>query len=279
MPAPPTHPIRPPLSPTPRSTPTRSKDRALTDRAALDAVLDAGLVCHLAVLLGGTPVVIPTVYGHDGRFLYLHGSTGAGNLRAALGSEISVAVTHVDGVVYARSAMHFSMNFRSAVIRGRAVEITDPGERRAALRVIVEHVAPGAWDRVRSPNRKEMAATLVLAVDLTEASVKMRTGGPGDDPEDIATGGVWAGVLPLRQVFDPPVPSADLEPAVSVPDSVLARVTEQAGTPERRGASHQNVSYQKDKVSPRSVAARPAASASDSGESMPGGSRATRHSV
>ncbi|MBF6355559.1 pyridoxamine 5'-phosphate oxidase family protein [Nocardia higoensis] len=220
-------PTRPPLSPTPRSTPTRAKDRGRTDRAELDAVLDAGLVCHLGVLLDGDPVVLPTAYGHDGRFLYLHGSTGAGNMRAALGAEISVAVTHVDGVVYARSAMHFSMNYRSAVIRGRAVEITDPGERMRALRIIVEHAAPGAWERVRPPNRKEMAATLVLAVDLTEASVKVREGGPRDDSEDIAEGGVWAGVLPMRQVFDPPVGAIDLEPAVAVPDSVLARVTRQ----------------------------------------------------
>ncbi|WP_067853249.1 pyridoxamine 5'-phosphate oxidase family protein [Nocardia shimofusensis] len=226
MPADLTAPTRPPLSPTPRSTPTRERDRARTDRAELDAVLAAGLVCHLGVQLDGSPVVLPTAYGHDGRFLYLHGSTGAGNMRAALGAEISVAVTHVDGVVYARSAMHFSMNYRSAVIRGRAVEITDSGERMEALRIIVEHAAPGAWERVRPPNRKEMAATLVLAVDLTEASVKVRTGDPRDDPEDIAAGGVWAGVLPMRQVFDPPVDSADLEPAVAVPDSVLTRVTQ-----------------------------------------------------
>ncbi|WP_040798556.1 pyridoxamine 5'-phosphate oxidase family protein [Nocardia higoensis] len=218
---------RPSLSPTPRSTPTRSKHRARTERADLDAVLDAGLVCHLGVVLDGSPVVLPTVYGHDGRFLYLHGSTGAGNLRAALGSEVSVAVTHVDGVVYARSAMHFSMNYRSAVVRGRAVELTDLDRRMDALRLIVEHAAPGAWERVRPPNRKEMAATLVLAVDLTEASVKVRTGGPGDDPEDIAAGGVWAGVLPMRQVFDPPIGSPDLEHAVVVPDSVSARVTGQ----------------------------------------------------
>src|SRR5690606_472119 len=147
---------RPPLSPTPRSTPSREKGRARSDRAELDAVLDAGLVCHLGVLLDGSPVVLPTAYGHDGRFLYLHGSTGAGNLRAALGAEISVAVTHVDGIVYARSAMHFSMNYRSAVVRGRAVEITDPDLRMEALRRIVEHAAPGSWARVRPPNRKEM---------------------------------------------------------------------------------------------------------------------------
>ncbi|WP_406233389.1 pyridoxamine 5'-phosphate oxidase family protein [Nocardia sp. NBC_01009] len=214
---------RPPLSPTPRSTPTRAKERARTERADLDAVLDAGLVCHLGVVLGGSPVVIPTVYGRAGDTLYLHGSTGAGNLRAALDGDISIAVTLVDGLIYARSAMHFSMNYRSAVVRGRAVEVTDPEARMHALRIVIEHSAPGAWDRVRRPNKKELTATKVLALDLTEASVKVRTGGPNDDPEDIEAGGVWAGVLPVRRAWDTPVPSADLEPGIEVPRDVLDR--------------------------------------------------------
>ncbi|MGW4325343.1 pyridoxamine 5'-phosphate oxidase family protein [Nocardia sp. NPDC004573] len=214
---------RAPLSPTPRSTPTRLTDRARTDRADLDAVLDAGLICHLGVLLGGTPVVLPTAYGRAGDTLYLHGSTGAGNLRAALTSDISVAVTLVDGVVYARSAMHFSMNYRSAVVLGRAREVTDPDERLHALRVIVEHAAPGSWSRVRPPNKKELAATKVLALELTEASVKIRAGGPKDDEADIEAGGAWAGVLPLRQVWDAPVDSPDLAPRTPVPADVLQR--------------------------------------------------------
>ncbi|WP_280307353.1 pyridoxamine 5'-phosphate oxidase family protein [Nocardia neocaledoniensis] len=216
---------RPPLSPTPRSTMTRYKERGSTDRADLDAVLDAGLVCHLGVLLGGSPVVLPTIYGRSGDTVYLHGSTGAGNMRAAIDTDISLTVTHVDGLVYARSAMHFSMNFRSAVVRGKAKLVTDEAERLEALRLIVEHAAPGAWDRVRPPNRKEMAATMVLALDLTEASVKVRTGGPGDDEADIAAGGVWAGVLPLRQVWGEPIGADNLEPGVDVPADVAARVT------------------------------------------------------
>ncbi|MFR9753036.1 pyridoxamine 5'-phosphate oxidase family protein [Nocardia sp. 004] len=215
---------RTPLSPTPRSTPTRLRERARTDRADLDAVLDAALICHLGVLLDGTPVVLPTVYGRDGDTLYIHGSTGAGNLRAAIGSAVSVAVTLVDGVVYARSAMHFSMNYRSAVVLGRAVEVTGRAEREHGLRVIVEHTAPGSWSRVRHPNRKELAATVVLAIDLTEASVKIRTGGPRDDEADIETGGVWAGVLPVRQVWDAPIDSGDLTPGIAVPADVLQRI-------------------------------------------------------
>ncbi|MVU82906.1 pyridoxamine 5'-phosphate oxidase family protein [Nocardia sp. ET3-3] len=217
---------RTPLSPTPRSSLTRAKERGRTDRAELDAVLDAGLICHLGVVLNGSPVVIPTIYGRDGDTLYLHGSTGAGNLRAAMAGEVSLTVTHVDGIVYARSAMHFSMNYRSAVIHARPIEVTDPDERMHALRVIVEQAAPGAWDAVRSPNKKEMAATVVLALDLTEASVKVRTGGPRDEEADIATGGVWAGVLPLRQVFDAPISAPDLDPEIEVPQHVLSRVSD-----------------------------------------------------
>ncbi|WP_067703586.1 pyridoxamine 5'-phosphate oxidase family protein [Nocardia jejuensis] len=217
---------RAPLSPTPQSTLKRSKERGATDRADLDAVLDAGLLCHLGVVLGGKPVVIPTIYGRDGDTLYLHGSTGAGNLRAAMTGDVSVAVTLVDGVIYARSAMHFSMNYRSAVIHARPHEVTDPQERIRALRIIVEHAAPGAWDAVRSPSKKEMAATLVLALDLTEASVKCRTGGPRDDASDIENGGVWAGTLPIRQVFDAPLTSDDVEPGIEVPEHVRARFAE-----------------------------------------------------
>ncbi|MBF6172691.1 pyridoxamine 5'-phosphate oxidase family protein [Nocardia blacklockiae] len=215
---------RPPLSPTSRSTPTRLRDRAVTERGALDALLDAGLICHLGVLLHGAPLVLPTAYGRDGDTLYLHGSTGAGNLRAALTGDVSVAVTHLDGIVYARSAMHFSMNYRSAVIHGRPVEITDPGERLHGLRTVVEHAAPGAWDRVRPPTKKELAATVVLALDLTEASVKTRTGDPRDDAADLDAD-TWAGVLPVRTVFDAPVSSADLRPGIDVPGDVRERVS------------------------------------------------------
>lgn len=212
-----------PLSPTPRSTLTRYRgQRDATDRAALDAILDAGTICHLGVLMHGAPVVVPTIYGRDADTLYLHGSTGSGNLRAAMTGDVSVAVTLVDGIVYARSAMHFSMNYRSAVIHGRPVELADHDDRRHALRVIVEHAAPGAWDTVRPPSRKEMAATTVLSLDLTEASVKTRTGDPSDDESDL-TGNAWAGVLPTRQSFGAPVPSADLSPGIDVPPHVLAR--------------------------------------------------------
>ncbi len=142
------------LSPTARSTVRRGAGRARTDRAELYAVLDAGLVCHLGVVLGDAPVVLPTAYGRGqgdrADTLYLHGSTGAGTLRAAAtGAPVCVTVTHVDGVVYARSVFHFSMNYRSAVVHGRARLVTDHAERLAGLRAVTEHVAPGSWDHAR----------------------------------------------------------------------------------------------------------------------------------
>jgi hypothetical protein len=218
-------PTRTPLSPTERSTIRRSPDRAEAEREALDAVLDAGLVCHLALTVGGRPLVLPTGYGRDGDTLYVHGSTGAASLRAgATGIDVCVAVTLLDGIVYARSVFHHSVNYRSAVVHGSAVPVTDDDAKLHALRVITEHLAPGSWDHTRTPSRKELAKTAVLGIDLTESSVKVRTGGPVDDPEDVEAHTGWAGVLPLRQVWDEPVPAADLPTAVDLPAHVRDRV-------------------------------------------------------
>lgn len=209
------------LSPTPRSTIRRGAKRARTDRAELYAVLDAGMICHLGVVVGGAPVVLPTGYGRLGETLYLHGSTGAATLRAAArGESICVTVTHVDAIVHARAVFHFSMNYRSAVVHGVPRLVTDVGERLAGLRAITENISPGSWDHAREPNRKELAATAVVALDLAEASVKVRTGPPADDDEDVAAGGVWAGVLPVRTVFGTPEPCPLLPPDVELPPHV-----------------------------------------------------------
>ncbi len=213
----------PPLSPTPRSTVRRGSARARTDRAELYAVLDAGLVGHLGVVLGGAPVVLPTGYGREGDTLYLHGSTGAATLRAAgAGAPVCFTVTHVDGVVYARSAFHHSMNYRCAVVHGTARVVTDPAERLRGLEVLTEHLAPGSWSATRRPDRRELAATALLALDLTEASVKVRTGPPGDDERDL-DGPVWAGVLPVRTVVGEPEPDPLLPEGVPVPGRVAGR--------------------------------------------------------
>lgn len=208
-----------PLSPTPRSTVRRGAKRARTDRDDLCAVLDAGHVCHLGVLLGGAPVVLPTAYGRVDDVLYLHGSTGAASIRAAAtGSPVSVAVTLVDGVVHARSVFHFSMNYRSAVVHGTARLVTDPDERLAGLRAVTEQIAPGAWEYARQPSRKELAATAVLALDLTEASVKVRTGPPVDDEDDVRDSPeVWAGVVPLRTTAGAPQACPSVPPGIDAP--------------------------------------------------------------
>jgi len=214
-----------PLSPSARSTIRRNPVRARTDRTELYAVLDAGLVGHLGVTLGDAPVVLPTGYGRDGDTLYLHGSTGAATLRAAAaGAPVCFTVTVLDGVVYARSVFHHSMNYRCAVVHGVPRLVTDPEERLHGLTVLTEHLAPGSWEGTRLPDRRELAATAVLALDLTEASVKARTGPPGDDERDLAAP-VWGGVLPVRTVFGEPEPDPLLPAGTPVPARVTGRVS------------------------------------------------------
>lgn len=211
------------LSPTPRSTVTRSRERARTDRAELHALLDAGLVCHLGLVRDGAPVVLPTGYGRIADTVYVHGSTGAGYLRIADGAPVCLTVTHLDGVVYARSAFHHSVNYRSAVVHGTARRVTDAGERWAALAAITEQLAPGSWDHARRPDARELAATAVFALDLAEASVKVRTGPPKDDEQDVVDGGRWAGVLPVHTMFGAPRPCPTLTPGTPPPAHITSR--------------------------------------------------------
>ena len=213
-----------PLSPTDRTTLGRKKNRALTDRSALYAVLDEGLICHLGVVLDGAPLVIPTGYGRDGNTLYLHGSTGAKSMRDSDGVEICVTVTLLDGIVYARSVNNHSMNYRSAVILGKATMVTDRERKMHGLRVLTDHLAPGSWEHARDVNAKEFASVSVLELDLTEASVKMRGEGPDDPEDEVAADLSWAGVLPVRTVFGEPEPSVDLVGEWVVPDHVKSRV-------------------------------------------------------
>src|SRR6201992_798215 len=152
-----------PLSSTPRTTLRRHHDRGQTDRAALYEVLDAGLICHLGVFADDTPVVLPTAYGRDGDTLYLHGSSANGAFRAADGQRVCVTVTHLDGLVAARSVFSHSVHYRSAVVFGTAAVVTDEDERWQALRLITDHLIPGRWAAARPPTSKEMAATAVAS--------------------------------------------------------------------------------------------------------------------
>ncbi|MBD0707521.1 MULTISPECIES: pyridoxamine 5'-phosphate oxidase family protein [unclassified Streptomyces] len=208
---------------TDRTVPTRSRDRASYDKALVHAILDEAYVCHLGFVRDGAPVVLPTLFARVGDRLYVHGSTGSRPLRAtgdgvaAPGLPVCLTVTHVDGLVLARSAFHHSINYRSVVVHGTARQVTDAEELRTALDALVDHVVPGRSADSRPANAKEIAATAVIRLDLDEVSAKIRTGGPRDDPEDLGLPH-WSGVVPLRGGYDTPVPADDLNPTITLPD-------------------------------------------------------------
>jgi nitroimidazol reductase NimA-like FMN-containing flavoprotein (pyridoxamine 5'-phosphate oxidase superfamily) len=209
------------LTVTGRTRLRRHAERARTARADLYTVLDAGMICHLGVIIGGAPAVLPTAYGRLGDTLYLHGSSANRAIAAAAGSEVCVTVTHIDGLVCSRAVFTHSVNYRSAVIFGRARLVTEHEERLAGLRAVTEQVIPGRWEAVRPPSRKELAATSVLAMPLAEASVKVRTGPPSDEPEDMDSG-AWAGVVPAALTFGAPEPDPAARSAVPVPGHIQA---------------------------------------------------------
>jgi uncharacterized protein len=222
-----------PLSPTVRTTLRRSRERARHDRTELYDILDEALICHIGVTSEAGPMVLPTCFGRVEDTLYLHGSTGASSLAAGTDNPICVTVTLLDGLVYARSVMHFSANYRSAVIYGTARPLTEKAEKLHALEAVVEHTTPGSWTHARQPSRKELAATAVLALDLAEASVKVRTGPPIDDEADLATKVAWAGVIPVRTVLDAPQPCPTVPDNDPVPEHVLDYVNQFPKRPER----------------------------------------------
>ncbi|MGW2186697.1 pyridoxamine 5'-phosphate oxidase family protein [Streptomyces sp. NPDC001719] len=212
--------------PTERTTPTRYRDRASYDREQVHAILDAGSVCHLGFLRDGAPAVLPTLYGRIGDRLYVHGSTGSRPMRDAsreeeAGMPVCLTVTHLDGLVLARSAFHHSLNYRSVVVHGTARPVTEEGELRAALDALVDQVVPGRSADSRPPTAKELAATAVLRVDLTEVSAKIRSAGPSDEAEDLALPH-WSGVVPVTTTYGTPVPADDLAPGIPVPAYVTA---------------------------------------------------------
>jgi nitroimidazol reductase NimA-like FMN-containing flavoprotein (pyridoxamine 5'-phosphate oxidase superfamily) len=203
---------------TERTRVRRQPERAAYDRATVHAILDEGFLCHVGFVAGGQPYVIPTGYARVGETIYLHGSTGS-RLGLRPGMDVCVTVTLLDGLVLARSAFHHSMNYRSVMAIGRTRPITGPEEKEAALRALVDHIVPGRSDAVRGADRRELAATAVLALPLDEVSAKVRTGPPIDDEADHDLP-VWAGVLPLRQVPEAPVPDDRLDPSLAVPTHV-----------------------------------------------------------
>jgi hypothetical protein len=215
---------------TDRTTLHRLPQRGSYDRAVIDAILDEALYCHLGFTTprtplsspqDGQPFVLPTIHARVDDRIYVHGSAASRMLRTlAEGASVCLTATLLDGLVLARSAFHHSMNYRSVVVLGKAQVVVDPSEKLMALRAIVEHVARGRWDEVRTPNEKEMKATSVLRLPLTEASAKVRTGMPVDDEEDFALP-VWAGVLPLRLVAGDLVAETRLAPSIAPTPAVV----------------------------------------------------------
>lgn len=206
------------FSPSARATVRRRAGRGRYDRATIDAILDEGMYGHVGLESDGQPFVIPVLYGRSSHELFIHGSPLSRLLgTGAAGAPLCFTVTLLDGLVLARSAFHHSMNYRSVVVFGRARVIDDREEKLEALRMIVEHVVPGRSSDVRGPNDQELKATEVLALGLSEASAKLRTGPPVDGAEDMDLP-VWAGELPLTLV--PAAPIADRECAAPVPPYV-----------------------------------------------------------
>ena len=198
----------------------RRRERGSHERDAIDAILDEGLVAHLGIVEDGQPLVLPTLHARAGDIVYLHGSRASRTMRvAASGAPICLTVSLIDGLVLARSAMHHSANYRSAVLVGRARPVEDPAEVLAGFEAIVERLVPGRWRDVRPPTEKELKATALVALPIEEASAKARTGQPADDEEDYALP-AWAGVIPLSLYAGEPQPDPLLAPGTEVPGYV-----------------------------------------------------------
>ena len=196
----------------------RHPERGRYEREAVDAILDEALYCHLGFGVDGQPYVIPTIHARVGDEVYVHGAAASRMLlRIAEGVPVCLTATILDGLVLARSVFSHSMNYRSAVVLGTATDVTDPDEKMAALRAVVEHVVPGRWRKARHPTATELASTRVLRLPLTEGSAKVRTGPPKDPAGDVPLD-VWAGELPLTLVAGRPVPAPDLRSGIAVPD-------------------------------------------------------------
>nr|WP_246531154.1 pyridoxamine 5'-phosphate oxidase family protein [Streptomyces bathyalis] len=210
---------------TERTVPTRHRERASYDRELVHSILDEDYICHLGFVRDGAPVVLPTLYARRGEQVYLHGSTGSRPLREADSGEglpVCLTVTRVDGLVLARSAFHHSLNYRSVMVHGTAYRVTEDEELTAALDALVDGVVPGRAADSRRADARELAATAVLRLDLTEVSAKVRQGGPSDDAEDLALPH-WSGVVPVSRVYGTPVPAEDLAPGTELPAYLKGR--------------------------------------------------------
>lgn len=198
----------------------RAPSRGNYDKEKVHAFLDAHFLCHIGFSVEGQPYVIPTAYGREGETIYIHGATKSRLIMALKeGIPCCLTVTHIDGLVMARSIFHHSMNYRSVVVFGKGRELTDEEERMHALKVVSEQICPGRWEEVREPNAKEMKATSVVAIDIEQASAKQRQGPPGDDAEDYDLP-IWAGVIPMHLATTSPETDPAMKMELPVSPSV-----------------------------------------------------------
>ena len=197
----------------------RNPSRGAYDRHTIDAILDEAVIAHVAWVHDGRPAVIPTLIARDGDHVLIHGSSASRTIRGLqAGAEACVEVTHVDGLVLARSAFHHSINYRSAILYGT---LEDAPDKERTLEIFTEKLIPGRWDHVRWPTRQELKGTAALALRIDEGSAKIRTGPPVDDDEDYELDN-WAGVVPMRTVYGEPEPDPRLRPEIALPDHVRA---------------------------------------------------------
>lgn len=206
---------------TERTTVKRKGFRGAYDFPTMARILDEALVCHIGFVSDGQPFVIPTGFGRKGRTLYVHGLSVnhmLNNLEGGIPMCFTVSI--VDGLVYARSGFNHSINYRSVVVLGKAVPV-EGEEKMQGLKCIMQHLVPDRWDDVRPPNATELKATAVLKIEISEASAKIRSGGPIDDEEDMEIP-CWAGVLPMSMVTGTPIVHERVKAGTAVPTYVRA---------------------------------------------------------
>ncbi|WP_299523720.1 pyridoxamine 5'-phosphate oxidase family protein [uncultured Lutibacter sp.] len=203
-----------------KTTVKRAPKRGFYDSETIYKILDAHFICQIAFIYEGYPVIIPTIYGRSENEIYIHGaSVSRMILNLEKGLPISINVTQTDGIVLARSAFHHSLNYQSVTIFGEAVLVTSDDDRYKALEIISNQIIPDRWEEVRLPNDKEMKATKILKIAITEASAKIRTGPPIDDKPDYDLP-IWAGVLPINTSYSAPIADAVLDKNIPLPESV-----------------------------------------------------------
>ena len=208
-------------APSERTRLRRLHQRGAYDRATIDAILDAGYLCHVGYIIDDSPYVTPTLYWREGDDVYWHGSSASRMLRKTQGAEVCLTVTHMDGFVLARSGFHHSVNFRSVMLFGNAHKVTDADEKLERLKTFVEGLFPGRWDELRPVTGQEIKATTLLSMPISEASAKIRNGPPADDEEDYELP-VWAGVVPVAPQFGAPQACPRLNGGTPLPDHVRA---------------------------------------------------------